>query len=88
MRLGLVSLFVTTVVAIACRPAGPSPQSGADANRIPTAADTTKAAAVFRDSAMHEQYCEPVPPGTDWRKVCTPKDQRVIRVKPKPDTPR
>jgi len=47
-----------------------------DSSRLP--------ALVFRDSTVHDRYCQPVPAGTDWRSVCTPRDQGVRRVMPKP----
>ena len=30
---------------------------------------------VFTDSSLHAQQCEPLPPGGDWRRMCTPRDQ-------------
>jgi hypothetical protein len=43
------------------------------------AVSRTSAAAnsVFTDSLLHRERCEPLPPGVDWRTVCTPKDQGV-----------
>jgi hypothetical protein len=41
---------------------------------------------VFTDSALHAERCEPVQPGEDWRRVCTPRDQGVRLVKP-PEPP-
>jgi hypothetical protein len=59
---------------VACR-ATPSPPAVATA----TATQRT----VFTDSLMHIERCMPMAPGTDWRKVCTPKDQALeIRRKP------
>jgi hypothetical protein len=38
---------------------------------------------VFTDSVLHIERCMPMAAGTDWRKVCTPKDQRLeIQRKP------
>jgi hypothetical protein len=38
---------------------------------------------VFNDSVVHAESCAPATPGTDWGKVCVPKDQGV-RALPKP----
>ena len=43
----------------------------------PRAAPGEAPAHVFTDSAAHAAHCEPVRAGEDWRRVCTPRDQRV-----------
>ena len=39
---------------------------------------------VFTDSSLHAEQCEPLPRGTDWRHLCTPRDQSVSYRKPAP----
>ena len=40
-----------------------------------TVAQAAVPQSVFTDSALHAELCEPLKPGEDRRKVCTPKDQ-------------
>lgn len=35
-----------------------------------------RVATVFTDFALHQQQCQTPKPGEDWRRVCTPRDQR------------
>ena len=39
---------------------------------------------VFTDSLLHAEQCASTAPNDDWRRVCTPRDQRQTFVKPKP----
>jgi hypothetical protein len=39
---------------------------------------------VFTDSLLHTEQCASTRPSDDWRRVCTPRDQRQTFVKPKP----
>ncbi|MFL5613600.1 MAG: hypothetical protein ACJ796_08070 [Gemmatimonadaceae bacterium] len=40
---------------------------------------------VFTDSLLHSELCAPLKVGEDWRKLCTPKDQRLELRKPQPE---
>ena len=80
--------FIVLLVGLSChsaRNAHESPDALTAENASAASVDSSRLAAlVFRDSAAHARYCQPVPAGTDWRTVCTPKDQGVRRVMPKP----
>ena len=39
---------------------------------------------VFTDSLLHAEQCASMRPNDDWRRICTPRDQRQKFVKPKP----
>jgi len=39
---------------------------------------------VFTDSSLHAEQCESLPRGSDWRRICTPRDQSVSYRKPAP----
>jgi hypothetical protein len=80
--LALVSGVVASNCHPAMRPSGASSQAAAVTTSASTVRDSDVFRAVFRDSAIHAQYCEPLLPGTDWRRVCTPKDQSPVLRKP------
>ena len=63
----ILAVGVLALCGAACRPT----QSTSDA----APAQRTERS-VFTDSALHAELCEPVDP-TNWRTVCTPKDQRL-----------
>lgn len=48
------------------------------------AADRAAPRTVFTDSLLHAEQCAPVKAGDDWRRVCTPKDQRAVYRRPQP----
>jgi hypothetical protein len=69
------TLMIATVLGVvgACHAATPTPQPAQSADRT-----------VFTDSTLHTELCAPLQSGEDWRKVCTPKDQRIDLRKPQP----
>ena len=75
MRLPMIVAACGVGVTVACNRAQPS------AAQIKTASVERS---VFTDSAFHVDRCEPVKPGENWRKVCTPKDQGVEIGRKKP----
>lgn len=88
----LVALTATLALA-GCRraaapakaPAAKTPAAGAPAAGAPAAAPAPRPErTVFTDSLLHAENCAPLEPGQDWRKVCTPIDQRNRRVRVEP----
>lgn len=39
---------------------------------------TSSAPGMFSDSALHAEQCAPIQASEDWRRVCVPRDQRLI----------
>lgn len=74
MRLASAALAVSVVAG--CHAAAP-----------PRASESAAESTVFTDSLKHAQLCQPVRPGEDWRRVCTPLDQGVRPVRPLPSVP-
>lgn len=78
----LVALTATLALAGCRRAAAPAkaPAAGAPAAAPAPRPERT----VFTDSLLHAENCAPLEPGQDWRKVCTPIDQRNRRVRVEP----
>ena len=68
MRLIYVAVACGVVSTLACRTAAP---------RVATSTPPAEERSVFTDSLLHVERCMPLALGTDWRKVCTPKNQAV-----------
>lgn len=74
MRVSQILITCGIAATFACR---------ATPSRPPMSTVSANERTVFTDSVLHIERCMPVAAGTDWRKVCTPKDQALeIRRKP------